>query len=215
MVASALMACPVMDKWEIKPVLEAKAKASWAVKVDAAMGDGDHHAEFTVIRELGAMDGPNHKATYSWSHLTVDGTERDEDTAWEVTINPRAAIVATTSDMGDDVRRMLSPMAFAYPEMPVGEGDKWTAEVRPYKGKDDFLLTYAYEVKGFEQIGDTDALKVALKLTEKGPDGMTGDGTWWIGKDGSVLQFEIKVKNWVVPMAGPEPVEAKITGKKG
>ena len=215
LLAGALMMSPAIEKWDLKPGIAPKAKASLAVIVEAATGDGDHRAEFTVVREIGDPDGANHKATYLWKGLTVDGQEVGEDTAWDVTVGPRGAVLATTDMMGDDIRRMLSPMAFVFPEKPVGEGDKWTAEVRPYKDKDDFLLTYSYEVKGVETLDGSEALKVALTLVEKSTDGMNGEGTWWIGKDGSVLKFEMKVKNWIVPMAGSDLIEAKIAGKKG
>lgn len=215
LLAGAMMMSPAIDKWDLKPGIAPKAKSSLAVVVDAAMGDGDHRAEFTVVREIGDPDGSNHKAKFSWANLTVDGQEQGEDASWDVAIGPRGTVVSTTDMMGDDIRRMLSPMTFAYPEKPVGEGDKWTAEVRPYKDKDDFLLTYAYEVKGIEQVDGADALKIAATLTEMGRDAMSAEGLWWVGKDGAVLKFEMKVKNWVVPMAGGEPIDAKMTGKKG
>lgn len=214
MVAGALMAAPVADKWELKPNLEPKAKASWAVKVAAQAPDGDHEAEFTLVREYGAKDGETQKATMGWSGLIVDGNELGQELTWDVSVNARAAVVGTIAEEGDDIRRMLSAMTFTYPDKPVGEGDKWSLEIRPYTGKDDFMLTYAYEVKGVESVDSVDALKITLKLTEKDQYGMTGEGTWWVGKDGSVLKFEMKMKNWVVPMAG-EPFDATIIGKKG
>lgn len=214
MVAGLLMAGPVADKWELKPGIEPKAKGAWTVAVEVNVPDEQHRAEFTLVREIGVLDGENYKAICSWEKLVVDDEEMDAEARWDVSIAPRGAIVATTDTMGDDIRRMLSPMAFVYPEAAVGEGDKWNAEVRPYKGKDDYLLTYAYEVKGIEKVGDVDALRVAAVMTEKGEDAMQGEGTWWIGKNGQVLKFEVKVKNWVVPMAGGEPMEAKITGQR-
>lgn len=214
LLASALMMGPALDKWDIKPVLAPKATASWTVVVDASMSDGEHRAEFNLVREIGEMDGKNHKAMMSWAGLKLDGEEMGEEPKWDVAIGPRGAVVSTTDMMGDDVRRMLSPMTFAYPDKPVGEGDKWTAEVRPYKDKDDYLLTYAYVVKGLEKLNGVDTLKIALVLTEKATDGLAAEGSWWIGKDGTVLQFEVTVKNWVVPMAGGELINAKMTGKK-
>lgn len=214
MVAGALITSPMIDKWELKPNLEPKAKASWVVGVDAQTPDGDHRAEFTLVSEIGAKNGDVQKVSMGWSKLTVDGNEMGEEIIWPVTVNARAALVGTTAEEGDDIRRMLSALSFAYPDKPVGEGDKWSVEIRPYTGKDDFMLTYAYEVKGIEPIDKVDALKVALTLTEKGNGGMTGEGIWWVAKDGSVLQFEMKMKNWVVPMAGGEPFDATIKGKK-
>ncbi|MCB8932020.1 MAG: hypothetical protein M9921_01780 [Fimbriimonadaceae bacterium] len=213
MVAGLLMTASGIDKWELKPGIEPKAKAAWAIQVDVDSPDGGHQAEFTMVREIGDADGANHKATCAWSKLLVDGGEVGEDPTWDVSFGPRGALVGTTDMMGDDIRRMLSPMTFVYPEGAVGDGDKWTAEVRPFKGKDDLLLTYAYEVKGVEKVDGADALRVAATLTEKGQDAMSAEGTWWVGKDGGVLKFQMKVTNWVVPMAGGDLMNATMTGK--
>lgn len=214
MVASALMAGPMMDKWEIKPNLAPKTKSSWVVGVDAQTPDGDHRAEFTLVREMGEKDGEARKVSMGWHHLLVDGAEMPDEILWPVTVDTRGAVVGTTAEEGDDIRRMLSALTFAYPDKAVGDGDKWSVEVRPSKGKDDLMLTYAYEVKGMEAVDKVDALKVFLTLEEKGTDGMRGEGIWWVAKDGTILQFEMKMKNWVVPMAGGQPFDAFIKGKK-
>lgn len=214
MVAGVLLAVPSSEPWTLKAGIEPKARAAWAVVIDVDTDDGNHQAEFTYVREIGDPDGDNHEARCLWEKLLVDGAEMGDPPGWDVSVGPRGAIVGTNDMMGDDIRRMLSPMTFVYPDKAVAEGDKWEGQVRPYKDKDDLLLIYTYEVLGFEKVGDAEAIKVASKLTEKGRDAMGAEGTWWLGKDGALLKFSVKVTNWVVPMAGGEPMNARITGTK-
>jgi hypothetical protein len=57
-------------------------------------------------------------------------------------------------------------------------------------------------IEGVEAVGGVDALKVDVKFTEDGEGGVSAKSTWWLNKSGKVLKFEVKVTDWVVPMAG-------------
>lgn len=213
LVAAALVSAP--DTWDIKPNLADKSKSTISTTVEANMGSGDHVAKMNVVRTCGAASSDKTvKARYTWDALEVDGNSMDAgDNGWDVVLNPDGAILSTTAEGGDDIRRMLSATNFVYPTKAVGAGDKWSSIVKPNKDKDERQLTWSYEVKGIEKVKDVDALKVAATLSEKGSDPMSGDGTWWIGKDGTVLKFELKIKNWVVPMSGGELINATIKGE--
>ncbi|HTQ10719.1 MAG TPA: hypothetical protein VMI31_11650 [Fimbriimonadaceae bacterium] len=96
-----------------------------------------------------------------------------------------------------------------YPDKEVKVGDKWTEKFKPKDGKD---VTVDYEVVEQTKVGDADALKIKGKLSEDGP--MKGDCTYWIGKDGAMLKFELDLKSWPVPFAGdPHDFDVKMKGE--
>lgn len=210
--ATVLLAAP--EKWDIKPNLADKSKTVYALTVEAKTDSEEHTAKMNVVRVCSAPDASkNIKAKYSWEGLEVDGNSMDTGASWDVLLTPDGAIMSTTAEEGDDIRRMLSPLTFVYPGKAVDIGDKWSASVKPNKDKDDRQFTWAYEVKGVEKIKEADTLKIAGILSEKGNDPMSGSGTWWIGKDGTVVKFSLDIKGWVVPMAGSTPIDAKMTGE--
>ena len=90
--------------------------------------------------------------------------------------------------------------------LAIDVGDKWTFEMTPAKA-DKRIMTSSYEVVGTEKLKGIDALKISAKLEEKGENGMSSKGFFWISKEGKPLKYELDVKNWVVPMAGSEPVD--------
>lgn len=184
------------------------------MSVIAKIDGSDHEAKFKFSHEVQKFEaGKPFEAKLAWSDLEVDGNEIGEENVFSCTCDARGAITATTSEMGDDVRRMLSPIVFVYPSSSIKMGDKWTFDFKPKKDGDEGMASWSYEVKGSEKVGDVDALKISSKFAEKGTSSMNATGNWWLAKDGRILKFDVDIKSWVVPMAGPETVNAVIKGE--
>ena len=209
----AVLAAPAVDKWDIKPSFATKTVTAWNVTIDAHVQSQDHHAKFRFEKTISSADAKSAKAKVAWKDLEVDDNPTDVPGDFEVTMGMRGELLTSeSSEFGDDLRRMLSVFAFVYPEKPIDVGDKWTFEMTPAKA-DKRMMTNSYEVVGTEKLKGVDALKISTKLEEKGENGMSSKGFFWISKEGKPLKYELDVKNWVVPMAGSEPVEAKIKGE--
>jgi len=198
------------DAWDLKPSVDPKTKLSWGITVEAKSGGQDHHAAFKLNRQLKSNDPKKAVVTFSWDHLEVDDQDGQDVPPWDAVVGSKGEILKMDGDTEDGYRRMLSPLIFIYPDKPVGIGDKWTLDVKPASA--GAKVTYAYEAKKTELVDGAQTIVLSAKFTEDGADGATGDGTWWLSRVGRVLKFEIKLKNWVVPMAGADTVEATIKG---
>lgn len=195
--------------WVLKAPYEPKTKLAWNIHVDANMGGQNHEAIMKQTVSFESKSEKEIKGSASWSELQVDGQDMGgEDTAWSLTLNPNGTIASAGES--DDYSRMLAPFAFAYPDKEVKVGDKWTVKFVPFK--DAREMTAAYEVLEQTKVGEIEALKVKGKLTDAG-SGLVSDGSYWVGKDGKVLKFDLDVKSWVVPMAGAGEFDAKIKGE--
>ena len=98
------------------------------------------------------------------------------------------------------MRRMYEPFFMPYPDKAVSKGDRWKYEDKePVAGH---RLTIECEVMDIVNLRDVEAMKVKAKVTEKGPDAMTCTGYFWVGKDSRILQYEIEVMNWPIPLNG-------------
>ncbi len=202
----ALAAAAMAQGWLLKSPYETKGKTTWKMVVDANVDGGTHVAKMDYVLNVQSNDPKAIKVVASWNHLTVDDNEMSEESSWEVELAPSGAITKATD--GEEYARMLLPMLFTYPGKEVEAGAKWSESIKTSKDAKDIKVDY--EVLAKEKVGDKDALKVAAKFKEDKTDGMTGDDIFWVDKDGKVLKFELKLKNWMVPMAGGGPVEATI-----
>jgi len=201
------------DAWDIKPNFAEKAKTSMAITVDAKVSGEDHTAKFNMVGSVTSINSEkNVKMTYAWDDLEVDGAPVGGDEVFEVLLSPEGAILSTTSSLGDDIRRMLSPLVFVYPGKAVKVGDKWSVSASPTKDKPDQAFVWSYEVAGVEKVTETDAMKISATVKEQRSGGTSGAGIWWVSKDGKVLKFTLDVKGWVVPMSGAETIDGKMTG---
>jgi len=198
--------------WTLSPTFDPKApKEVWETLVDAQAPDGKHHATFNLTRATKSTANGKAVVSYSWEKLTVDDHDGDAIDPWDAVVGPRGQIQKMV-EAEDSFRRMLSPMIFIYPEKPVTVGDKWSVDVIP--ADKTRKITYEYEAKGKETVGDTPTIIVDVKLTEGGADGIAGHGSWWLSKVGKVVKFEMMLNNWVVPMAGNDAItDVIIRGK--
>ena len=199
------------EKWDLKG-LAANTTSTWDIHVKALDNGEEHEATFKLGLTLKEVDKEkSFPAEMSWNELLVDGGQAMGDMSWNVRLNPKG-LVSEGAEGDDSIRRMLTPLVFVFPDKPVGVGDTWTETLKAGTDKDDQSVTLEFKAEAIEKVKDVDALKVTEKLTEKGPEGTTGEGTWWVSKEGKVLKFETKVKKWLVPMAG-SAFEATIKGE--
>jgi len=197
------------DGWLLKAPYKPQAKTTWSITATASMNGEDHQATLKNTITISSTSDAEIKAKGEWTDVTVDGQDQPggEETTWDIVFKPNGSIQSAHDDV--DYARMLAPLVFIYPNREVKVGDKWTEKFRPRDGKD---ITFDYEVVEQTKVGDADALKIKGKLSEDGP--MKGDTVYWIGKDGTLLKYELDLKGWVVPFAGNDTeFDAKIKGE--
>lgn len=210
--ATALLTTPqAADKWDLKG-LAPNTSSTWDVQVKVTDQGEEHEATFKLIMDLKEVEKEKpFPATYSWKSLVVDGGQEMGDTSWNIRLSPRG-LITEGADGDDAIRRMLSPLVFVFPDKPVGVGDTWTETVKAGTEKDDQSLTVEFKAEAIEKVKDADTMKISEKLTEKGSEAMTAEGTWWVDKDGKVVKFETKTKKWYVPLAS-QSFDATIKGE--
>jgi hypothetical protein len=202
----ALLSAPA-DKWEIKPDFTKESKLAYKMTVHVLVnGSEEHDANFTSTTTIKDRAEDHYKSSLLWDNLEVDGQTGREAPTMSYKIN-KQGVVTGVIDMEDDYRRMITPLYFAYPETPIGENDKWEVKTGP-----DGNYKLSFEVKGTEAISGEETLKIVETIKEN--NGTFGDGTWWVNKAGVPVKFELKLKAWVVPFAGPESVDATIKGTR-
>jgi len=212
MIAAALSLALQAETWELKPSFDPKApKQVWAMIVDTEADGDNHHATFNLTRVTKSVKPEKTVDSFKWEKLLVDDHEGQETDPWDIVVGPRGELLKMDSENEDTYRRMLSPLVFIYPEKPVSLGDKWSVEVKPTVT--GAKITYDYEAKSKELVDGINTVVVALTLKEAGVDATNGEGFWWLSKVGKVVKFEMRLENWVVPMAGTQPMNVVIKGK--
>ncbi len=209
--ATVLTTPTAQDTWELKAPYAKGYESTHEIKINVTIGGQQIEASFKNAIKVtdGGGDKP-WKGTINWVDILASGNPVGDPPAWDSSWQADGSLFSTESEMGDDVRRMLIPFTFVYPGKAVAKGEKWTSEVKPFTKTP--VVEYKYEVLGAEQQDSKDALKVKVAYKEKADEGLSGESTFWIMKDGKISKFESDVKGWFVPMAGPERVEAKIVG---
>lgn len=212
MLAATMVLSRQNDTWLLMPTFDRKApKQVWSMLVDAESEGENHHATFELDRETRSVTPTKTIDTYGWDKLSVDDSEGQEIPSWDAIVDRNGSILRMADGIEDSYRRMLAPLVFIYPDHPVSVGEKWNIDVKP-KGPGG-KLTYAYEAQKKELVEGTNTLVIAVKLTEEGKTPITGTGFWWLSRVGKVVKFEMKLENWIVPMAGSEVTNVIIRGK--
>ena len=199
------------DTWDLKSTVTPKTKQTWSITINADVQGQEHHAAFQLNETFKSDDPKKRLTTFSWEHLVVDDQEGQEVPPWDAIMGERGEILKMDADVDDSYRRMLSPLLFVFPEKPVGVADKWSFTAKP-SGVGP-KITYSYEVKKTELVKDVQTLVMIEKYAEDDKEGSTGEGTWWISRAGRVIKFEIKLKNWSVPVAGGGNADATLKGQ--
>lgn len=198
------------SSWILASPFSSPLELKYDVKVEAHVGGETHNAELVyTVKSLKSSEAKPQPFEFSWLDINVDGQVVSDGVTVRGDVGPSGWIekmLGPSDTEDDDFRRMILPFHFVYPNAEV-------APEKPWNGKwtSASKLETTFEIIAAEGV-ESDTSKFTTKLREAGPDGMKSDGTWWIRKDGKVAKFELKVTNWIVPMAGPEPVEATIQG---
>jgi hypothetical protein len=138
----------------------------------------------------------------SWKDIRVEGQEMDPY-SFEMNLNKRGFPVSTTSEFGDEMRRMTLPLLIAYPEKPIKTGERWsfTHEVKKYSAE--------YFLEATEEVGGSTLLKVRVQFSEGEEGGMKGEGTFWLDTTGKIEKFQVTVSQW--PLAPVYMVARKVS----
>lgn len=212
MIVAALVLRQQTETWSFKPSFDPKnPKEVWGTIVDAQSDDQAHHATFQFTRTTKSSDKTKTVVTFNWEKLAVDNQEGQDLPGWDAVMGARGEILKMDTEADDNYRRMLSPMVFVYPEKAVAIGDKWSSEVKP--SGNGAKLTYSYEAKSKEKVDGENTLVIAATFKESGENPVSGNGTWWLSKVGKVVKFEMKLTNWVVPMAGSDVTDVVLKAK--
>lgn len=186
----------------------AKAKKSWNLSVAAPLHGHDMQAKLDYHLEVRGMEHEKVACVASWDHIVVDDEEQGDVETWELALAPSGALESVKE--GEEFARMLMPFFFGYPNKEVQPGDKWSDTVKLSRKAKDVRIDY--EVLEKTSAGGEEVLKIAAKFKEEGEDGMEGDDLFWVQKNGAINKFELKLKNWAVPMVNSVPMPATIKG---
>lgn len=200
------------EKWDIKPTLTKDSKTTYAMEIDVTAGPESHTAKFKFTTTTGEKAADE---TYStkvlWNAIEVDGNPSEDLPEWGFKIDKQGGILGVSGDLDDSYRRMITPYFFVYPDKGIAAGEKWEAKLGAKKD----AFTFKYEAKGIEKVKDEDAMKITGTFKE-GEGDMSGDGTWWVGKNGKIVKFDMKIKNWTIPFTGgPDKLDANVKGAVG
>lgn len=206
---ASIVISPTLESWDIAPPYKKGETVGWNTRVSVNAQGIDLTIGLTYLFQVTEVSEKETRGFVRFADLEVEGMTQEDDGEYDLRLNPRGFAHASQSEHGDAFRRMSAPLFFLYPDKPVNVGDKWTVE---YKGTQGGNFAYTCEAKAEEKVGEKDALKVQMTVTEDAGDKTSSDGMFWIGKDGKVLKYEIKVKNWIVPMADGQPVDATLVG---
>jgi len=198
--------------WRLKPSFDPRdPKEAWAMTVDSQVEGVAHHATFEFTRSTRSRSRSKTVVAYGWDKLAIDDQEGESIRGWDAVVGPRGQLLKMDDTTDLNYRRMLAPMVFVYPEKAIAIGDKWSVEVTPLdSGR---KLNYSYEAKSRELVDGVNTVIVAAKLKEDGETAISGSGTWWLSKVGKVVKFEMKLHNWIIPMAGNDVTDVVLRGK--
>jgi regulator of protease activity HflC (stomatin/prohibitin superfamily) len=207
-IAMIAIAAPA-QAWEITLPYKKGDQFNWKMTVNASTPEGEVEANLNYVYRVREVTENEVKGAVSFENLTVEGEAIGDPDPLELSLSLRGFAKASASEFGDSFRKMAAPIFFPYPESKVEIGSKWSVE---HKGAEGGVFKYSCEAKNIEKLGDHDVLKVSVNLEEIGGDQMKSESTYWVAKDGRVHKMELRITNWIVPMAGSGLVNATITG---
>lgn len=215
--AVAATALLPVQKWEIKvPFVEGftqKLAVQAQVTAQTTM-----EIDFLAVLTIKKKEDKGFQAELGWKDLQIDGQPIGEDLTAPAQVGLRGELVrAEAEELGEALTRMANPFFILYPPNGVQVGDKWSHSQELKTTTDgNFKITYDYEVKGLDKIGETEVLKIAVKAAESGlTPPMKYDGFYWLAKDGTIERLELSITDWPVPpMGGSFPLKLKATRTK-
>lgn len=162
--------------------------------------------EFIGELTIKSKNESGYTVTVTWKDIHVEGQEIDPYN-FEMNLNARGFPVSTTSEFGDDMRRMTLPLLIVYPERPVKVGDSWSFTHAVKKFSAEYSLTAT------EETGGVTLLKVHSKFSESEEGGMNGEGTFWLDPTGSIKKFDVSINQWPLAPVYMVARKASITGR--
>ncbi len=201
-------------KWELKPPYEYGKLFVTSLRIEekAQKKDGDSWTvtETQEVLVKGSGDA-GHKCLILIKDVLVDGEDEGEDD-FKCFLGKDGHLLTVSSFYGEKMRLPIMTTFFIYPDRPIGIGDKWTAtDESTISGKTKF----DYEAKAEETTDGIPTLKVALHFgpedKNKAKDEFSGEGYFWVSKDGIVRKFKLKQKNVLIPWDDGK-YELKTTG---
>ncbi|NOG91760.1 MAG: hypothetical protein HND42_00745 [Armatimonadetes bacterium] len=214
--AVAATAMLPVQKWEIKAPFTEGFTQKLAVQAEITT-QGTMALDFMAVLTIKKKDDKGFQAELAWKDLQLDGQPIGEDLTAPAQLGTRGELVrAEDEELGETLTRMANPFFILYPPNGVQAGDKWSHSQELKTTDGNFKVTYDYEVKGVEKIGETEVLKIAVKAAESGlTPPMKYDGFYWIAKDGTIERLELNITDWPVPpMGGSFPLKQKATKSK-
>ena len=149
--------------------------------------------------------------SYGFTEIFVNGDPMENDPL-PAEFSANGVLMGIEGDEGPAMRRMYLPFFFAYPDEAVEVCDTWKYADDEDEAVDGHRTVVEYKAVEEDRVGGKDALKIEFVLKEEGDAPMTGDGHFWVDKDGIVLKYEMNLESWPVPIAG-QVVSAEITGE--
>lgn len=208
-VALALM--PVSnDGWELKSPFKEKLTQQHDVLILIDAGDMDMEVEIVSELKIDKKTDKGFSGSFGFIEIYLDGMSQPAET-WNSEFGSNGML--KTMDADDlDMRRMFLPFFMVYPDKEVAVGDTWKYSDKEDEAVAGHRAVIEYKVIAEETVGKQAALKVQFKLKEEGPAPMTGEGHYWINKEGVILKYKMNLEGWPVPMA-QSTFSAEISGE--
>ncbi len=191
------------NEWQIAFPYKEGTTSRMAIDLSVTIGaEETTHVEFVGELTVKSATESGFAVVISWKDIRVEGQEMDPY-SFEMTLNKLGFPVSTTSEFGDDMRRMTLPLLIVYPEKPVKVGDHWkfSDEAKKYSAE--------YHLEATEEAEGSTLLRVRAKFSESEEKGMKGEGTFWLNTTGVIKKFYVSVDQW--PLAPVYMVAQKAT----
>ena len=196
MVAVALgltmMTAPV-QAWELNSPYKDDLTIRHNVEMFISDASEEMDVAFTAITKIGKKSDDGIKVSFGWEGLEAGGQVM-EDMMFDGNLDGHGFL--KSMDDGDDMRNMWAPFFFVYPGQAVEKGSEWSA-----KDKEEGL-SFTFEAMGVKKLKETETMHVKMKFKSASSSSVSGDGEFWVRKDGMIMKYEIDVSNWFIPMAG-------------
>lgn len=207
---AALALMPVQtDGWEL--MVPFKEELTLEYEMLVFIDDQGLEAEIIAVLKIDKKTDKGFAGSYGFTEIYVNG-EPIENSALPAEFSANGVLMAIEADESPAMRRMYLPFFFAYPDKAVEVGDTWKYADKEDEAVDGHRTILEYKVIEEDKVGGKDALKIEFKLKEEGDAPMTGDGHFWVDRNGVVLKFKMNLESWPVPIAG-DVVDAEISGE--
>lgn len=202
LIATIFVTMAGIDTWDLKFPYQPKESDSWDVRVTLAeLGIG---ANMQAELSVDVKDEKGISCKYSYKNIEVDGgAATAEDETNSALLSLRGEILSVNAEPRTDMRRMASVFFFVYPENPIKVGDSWEVETK-FEDKEVRSIKRSYKVIAIEKVENINVMKIFTSFAETGNSPMSGDGHFWMTKEGYIHKIELNVKAWPVPMANQQ-----------